>query len=126
MAQLVLPKSQRKKEMKLFEKIGGRKFVFFIVTVIVGVIVDIKAKNGLSVNLKDLLIYAGAIYAAGNVGEHVASVIRSKNNKETQLQLDAVAASMDQLNQQQAAVLTNLNTNTQATGEVLRRVSGGE
>lgn len=109
--------------MKIFEKIGGRKFIFMVIAVVVGLVVDLNSANGLSTNLKDLIIYVGAIYALGNVGSHAAAAYKNKEGGKAN-EIAELKAAMQQLNENQNIVFENLSTNTTATGEILRRIQG--
>lgn len=110
----------------MFEKLGGRKLIFMVLAMAVGVVVDLKTDNGLSTNLKDLIIYVGAIYTVGNVGSKVSTALKEKNTKEVQLQVDQIAQEMRILNESQNTVFQTLQTNNQATGEILNRISGNK
>lgn len=107
----------------MFAKLGGRKLVFTLLAISVGVAVDLFTERGLSQNLKELLIFVGGIYTIGNVGVNAAHAIKEKSTRSDKV-LDALQQEMLRLNQSQEVVFNNLNTNTQATGEILRRVGG--
>lgn len=51
----------------LFEKLGGRKFLAFMLTLIVGVTVELATSKGLTTNLLTLLLASSAAYTALNV-----------------------------------------------------------
>lgn len=115
----------------MFEKLGGRKLVFTIIAVGTGVAVDLLTERGLSPQLKDLLIYVGAIYTVGNVGTKTAEALKARKEAvgaeieaKVNRTLDGLQQEMLKLNQNQEAVYGNLNTNTQATAEILNRIAG--
>lgn len=116
----------------MFNRLGGRKLLFTLLAVGVGVTVDLCTDRGLSPQLKDLLIYVGAIYTAGNIGTKTAEALRARNEAKgaqsqdkVNLVLDQVQQEMLKLNQNQELVYGNLHTNTQATAEILNRIAGG-
>ena len=51
----------------MFEKIGGRKFVYIILILSIGTAVDLLTERGLSSNLLYLLMGGAGIYVTGNV-----------------------------------------------------------
>jgi hypothetical protein len=50
----------------LFEKLGGRKFLFSILTLVVGTIVEVKTERGVSVNFVTLLLGISGVFITGN------------------------------------------------------------
>lgn len=50
----------------LFEKLGGRKFLFSILTLVVGTIVEVKTERGVSVNFVTLLLGVSGVFITGN------------------------------------------------------------
>ena len=55
----------------MLEKIGGRKVVFGVFVVAVGLAVDLFGKSGLSENLRSLLEYVFLGFCGGNAVEHL-------------------------------------------------------
>lgn len=111
--------------MRLLDKLGGRKLIFVIISLLVGTIVDLKAPGGLSSNLKDLIIALGAMYVCGNVLNKSAEVVKSvKEGKATSpTGMQELIEKVSSIQQGQAEVYQNLSTNTLATGEILKRVN---
>ena len=50
----------------LFDKIGGRKFVLTIFILIIGALIDVFGKNGLSQNMVALLVGASTVFGVAN------------------------------------------------------------
>ena len=50
----------------MLERIGGRKFIGFVILVAAGIVIELKTANGISVNLAGLLVGLYTIYAASN------------------------------------------------------------
>ena len=49
-----------------FEKIGGRKFIFSLVALIVGTVVELKTERGISANFVALLVGVSGAFITGN------------------------------------------------------------
>lgn len=114
--------------MRFLDKMGGRKLLFLLVALTVGTVVDIKAQGGLSSNLKDLIIALGAMYVCGNVAAKSAEVVKvvkeSKKSTRDQDAMQELIRKMQTVEAGQQEVYANLSTNTLATGEILKRISG--
>lgn len=108
--------------MNIFERLGGRKLVFMLLAIGAGVCIDLYSERGLSANLKELMIYVGGLYILGNVGSKTANAVREKNTA-SKKELESLRLQMEQLNANQNAVYQSINTNTEATTQILKTIT---
>lgn len=122
-----------------FNKVWGRKMFVTLVCLACGTLVDLFAKNGLSLNLMTLLGALAGAFTAGNSVEHLASSKKEQNlPQEPDPRIDevlknqlAVGQTLDyiikvtgmdnpQQYQQQAAVVSQLAQKAQKNREALK------
>jgi len=62
----------------MVEKLGGRKVVLGMLTILIAILVDILAPKGLTANVMNLLQFVAVGFFLGNGIEHVAEAIKKK------------------------------------------------
>lgn len=92
----------------MLDKIGGRKVLLGILLVVIGVLVDSFSKNGLSVNLLELLKFIGVGFFLGNGIEHTAKAIEKRKptttNKTLEKNMQTVDKRLDAIEQSNIAL----------------------
>ena len=99
-------------------KVWGRKTFITLVCLVLGTLVDLFSKNGLSSNLLTLMGVLAGAFTVGNGAEHLAQ--RGKNNAKAVVQTpsvdDQIHEKLDASNASLANVLNTLNYIIQAAG----------
>lgn len=96
-------------------KVGSRKLAVTILVLLCGTLVDLFSKNGLSVNLSNLMMALAGVFAVGNGMEHIAKKGENKpsNNK---IDLSPIQSKIDDTNKSLTTVLNTLSFIIDATG----------
>ncbi len=93
----------------MIQKLGGRKVIFGLLLLAVGVALDMLAPKGLSVNMVQLMSFIGVGFFLGNGVEHMANAVKKKKpsggdssgaSKEILQKIDQIQLAQQVLNEQ--------------------------
>lgn len=105
------------------ENLTSRKFLVTLSLIIIAAAVDILGKNGLSENLKEVIIYLGAVFMGGNMVEHVSGAIKTKFssslNESSESDQPAQAIDEGQLDR-----INNLESSNSVIIETIKQMQG--
>lgn len=90
---------------EFLDKLGGRKMALTLLVIVVGALVDVFGKNGLSANLAGLLVGATAVFGAANAAVTMQVSKASKQDQPT--------SSVSDLDELRTAVYNNVEYATQ-------------
>lgn len=114
----------------MFTKPGLRKIIVGTVLVLVGVAVDMFAKNGLSTNLLELLKFIGVGFYLGNGLEHVAVAVKKKKpaqvtgTAEAKVDLAPVSEKLDRLERSSKVLNEQIAVNQQQAAFIIDKAFG--
>ena len=101
------------------KKYLSRKFLFAAALVVAGVLIDLKTDRGLSSNLKELFLYFGGIFVAGNIAHRAVDAYKDK----TQTSLSEELVAHKQLQENQYTQLVNfVNSSVAGQNEVIKKL----
>ena len=109
--------------MKIFNIAGGRKIILGLLVMLVGVLVDSFAPNGLTNNLLDLLKYIGVGFFAGNGLEHIANAVKDRQAVPS-TQLDQISTQLGDIQKRQEMTDNSVLQTQQALTTILQATQG--
>lgn len=115
----------------MFTKPGLRKIIVGTVLVLIGVLVDLFAKTGLSANLLDLLKFVGVGFYLGNGLEHMAIAVKKKKvaspgpqPKAPEVDMSGVEDKLDRLERGNKVLSEAIQVNQQQAAFIIDKAFG--
>lgn len=110
-------------ENSILTKLGGRKFLFMLVLLVVGIVIDLFTQRGLSDNFKEVMIYLAAIYIAGNGLGKVSDIFKTKKDVTTDI-IQPVNDDTKDILRYQETILNAIQLNTKGLSELIGKFGG--
>jgi len=110
---------------KLYEALGGRKFIFMLILLAIGLTVDMYTARGLSETFKELMIFLAAIYVTGNGVSKITNSV--KEGMKAKAKSDKVPKDLEKnvtaLVQYNDAILNSAQLTNQGVSEIIKKLA---
>ena len=105
--------------MELINKLGGRKLILAVVSLIIGVVVYFV--KGIDANFLGLLLGIPGLFSVGNAAEHIAGAVKARPQQNTEVakSLEKSLETINRLNEQNAALLESVATVQQTLSYII-------